>query len=234
MLTCRLFSGTPTLVLLHGIQGTGAAWNEVIGNLPREIGLVVPNMRGRAGSYTPEDPDSYKISDFSGDLDGLLEMLEAPVWLCGWSMGVLVILDYLARFGQDRVAGLVLASGTACLNGEAKWFQGETPEEIANEAADRAAKLGLSEAATPMAAAGSWLSAREADLREGLPGIDVPTLVIHGSADDQCPPAHGLAIAETIPGARFELWDGGGHNLMKEDPKRFAGLVAQFLYQPKA
>ena len=220
---------SPTLVLLHGIQGTAAAWNEVIAHLPPDLGVVAPNLRGRAGSYSPDDPGAYRLADFSGDLAGLLEMLARPVWLCGWSMGVLVALDYLSGYGKQRVAGLILASGTACLQGEAQWFAGETPDEIGREASARAARLGLKESAITAAAAGAWLSARDADLREILPRIVHPTLVIHGGEDDQCPVHQGRALAEAIPDARFELWEGGGHNLMKEDTARFAGLVAGFV-----
>jgi pimeloyl-ACP methyl ester carboxylesterase len=42
---------------------------------------------------------------------------------------------------------------------------------------------------------------------------DLPTLVVHGSEDPLFPPAHGRALAEAIPGARFIELDGVGHEL---------------------
>ncbi len=57
------------------------------------------------------------------------------------------------------------------------------------------------------------------------PEIPVPTVVVHGSDDDQCPVAHGQAIAAAIPGAELEIWEGRGHNLMAEDARRFAATI---------
>lgn len=47
---------------------------------------------------------------------------------------------------------------------------------------------------------------------EGLRVLDVPTLVVHGSADTLIGPGGGRRTAELIPGARFELVDGMGHD----------------------
>jgi pimeloyl-ACP methyl ester carboxylesterase len=41
----------------------------------------------------------------------------------------------------------------------------------------------------------------------------VPTLVLHGTADPLFPLAHGRALADAIPGARFVALDGVGHQL---------------------
>ncbi|MBX7432264.1 alpha/beta fold hydrolase [Mycobacterium sp. Y57] len=43
--------------------------------------------------------------------------------------------------------------------------------------------------------------------------IAVPTVVIHGRADKLMRPSGGRAIARAIPGARFVLFDGMGHDL---------------------
>ncbi len=43
--------------------------------------------------------------------------------------------------------------------------------------------------------------------------IDVPSVVLHGSVDRLLRPAHGRATARAIPGARFVLLPGMGHDL---------------------
>lgn len=50
---------------------------------------------------------------------------------------------------------------------------------------------------------------------EQLRDLDVPTLVIHGTADTLVPPAAGEATAAAIPGAKLLLIDGMGHDLPK-------------------
>jgi pimeloyl-ACP methyl ester carboxylesterase len=47
--------------------------------------------------------------------------------------------------------------------------------------------------------------------RDRLPGLAVPTLVIHGTEDGVFPPGHGEALAREIPGARLMLLPGVGH-----------------------
>lgn len=50
------------------------------------------------------------------------------------------------------------------------------------------------------------------DRRVLLRQIRVPTLVMHGAADPLIPPAAGLDTARCVPGARFQLIDGMGHD----------------------
>jgi pimeloyl-ACP methyl ester carboxylesterase len=44
-----------------------------------------------------------------------------------------------------------------------------------------------------------------------LVDIDVPTLVVHGTADPLFPLPHGVALAKAITGARLLALDGVGH-----------------------
>ena len=46
-----------------------------------------------------------------------------------------------------------------------------------------------------------------------LGGLDVPTLVVHGTEDPLLPYAHGKAIAEIIPGAKLLTIERMGHDL---------------------
>jgi pimeloyl-ACP methyl ester carboxylesterase len=43
--------------------------------------------------------------------------------------------------------------------------------------------------------------------------LDVPTVVVHGTADRMCHPSGGRATAAAVPGARLELIEGMGHDL---------------------
>jgi pimeloyl-ACP methyl ester carboxylesterase len=47
--------------------------------------------------------------------------------------------------------------------------------------------------------------------------IDVPTLVIHGTADPMFPLEHGQALAGEIPGARLLTLEGAGHGVDRAD-----------------
>ena len=47
---------------------------------------------------------------------------------------------------------------------------------------------------------------------DGLREVTVPTLVMHGSADTLIDPSGGRRTAELVPGARFVLIEGMGHD----------------------
>jgi pimeloyl-ACP methyl ester carboxylesterase len=53
--------------------------------------------------------------------------------------------------------------------------------------------------------------------RRPLSAIDVPTLVVHGTADPMFPLGHGQALAAEIPGARLLPLEGAGHGVDRAD-----------------
>lgn len=57
--------------------------------------------------------------------------------------------------------------------------------------------------------------------------ITAPTVVLHGSADPMLRPAHGRAVAAAIPGARFVLVEGMGHDLPAAVWQPVAGALTQ-------
>ncbi len=66
------------------------------------------------------------------------------------------------------------------------------------------------------------------DLTEQLPKIDLPTLVIVGTGDVLTPPAQAKLITRLIPGARLEVFPGGGHMLMLERTAELDRLLVEF------
>jgi pimeloyl-ACP methyl ester carboxylesterase len=58
-----------------------------------------------------------------------------------------------------------------------------------------------------------------------LPSVQVPTLVMHGDCDTLIDPSGGRRTAELIPGARFELIEGMGHDYPPELWQRWVDLV---------
>ena len=58
-----------------------------------------------------------------------------------------------------------------------------------------------------------------------LAHVDIPTLVVHGTADPILPYPHGVALADTIPGALLYTLDEVGHDLAE----RYLGKVAERL-----
>ncbi len=64
--------------------------------------------------------------------------------------------------------------------------------------------------------------------RHGAAGsrrLDIPTLVIHGTADPILPYDHGVALAKEIPGAELLTMEGVGHDLPREEFDNVIGAI---------
>ena len=67
------------------------------------------------------------------------------------------------------------------------------------------------------------------DAMARLAEIRVPTLVVHGTGDNVVDAGNAPLLAEGIPGAQLELFEGVGHLLPWERPEEFTRLVEEFL-----
>jgi 3-oxoadipate enol-lactonase len=67
------------------------------------------------------------------------------------------------------------------------------------------------------------------DLRDGLPSVTTPTLVLSGAQDPSIPPSHGRAILDAIPGSRYELLDPAAHLATVERADAVNELIIGFL-----
>lgn len=67
---------------------------------------------------------------------------------------------------------------------------------------------------------------------EALRGVTTPTLVLHGDCDTLIDQSGGRRTAELIPGARFELIEGMGHDYPPELWPRWVELVAGHAHAP--
>jgi pimeloyl-ACP methyl ester carboxylesterase len=65
------------------------------------------------------------------------------------------------------------------------------------------------------------------DRTKALEGIDVPTLVIHGTVDKMIRPSGGRATAKAIPGARLLMVEGMGHDLPRGVWSRLIDAISE-------
>ncbi|HEV2893241.1 MAG TPA: alpha/beta hydrolase [Actinomycetota bacterium] len=241
----------PVLVLVHGALGDSRDWRRQLEGLGDELTVVAWDAPGCGGSNDP--PETFRLADFADCLAGFVAALgiERPHVL-GLSFGGGLALELYRRHpGLPR--SLVLASAYA-------GWKGSLPSEVVRERVERAEReAGLppeqwargylpglfTEAAPPELleeAAAIMLDVRpagmramirsfaDADLRDVLPGIRVPTLLLYGDADGRSP--LGTVAAELhrkIPGSRLRILPGVGHAANLEAPERFNAEVREFL-----
>ena len=83
-------------------------------------------------------------------------------------------------------------------------------------------------AMSPGMARALWDAVTQGDIRDVLPVIDVPTLIIHHT-DSEIPVENAHYASEHVPGARLVELDGTDHLPMGHDADRIAGEIEEFL-----
>ncbi len=67
------------------------------------------------------------------------------------------------------------------------------------------------------------------DLRELLPSIALPTLLMWGAKDDAAPLQIGQIMEEAMPGAGLVVFDESGHFPYLDEPAKFSAVIRSFL-----
>jgi pimeloyl-ACP methyl ester carboxylesterase len=248
----------PVVVFCHGVTLSSRVWAKQFASFPAAgFRAVAFDSRGHGESRAGESGHSLdNLADDLRTVLEQLDLRD--VLLVGHSMGGMAVQAVAIRHPdvvEERVAGLVLLSTSSHnLVSDAKRVRGAV-EKVVNLGPDvatfmRQRNLGLLlanigfgddphpshvEATREMLAACDKATTREAvsallhlDLTEGLPKLQVPTLVVVGTADALTPPRDSRRIAELVPGARLVEYEGGGHMLMYERTEALDALIMDF------
>jgi 3-oxoadipate enol-lactonase len=215
--------GAPAVVLSNSLGTTLAMWDPQLTVLTERYRVVRYDMRGHGRSPVPDGPS--RVEDIGADLVGLLDRLEIErAALAGVSIGGMVSL-WAAANAPERVVSLVPCFTAAYLGSPETWVErarivrAEGTAAIADAVIARwftpafaerqpavVATMREALAATPAEGYASLCHVVETlDLRDALPRISAPTLVIAGSEDPATPPERGELIAADIAGARLEI-----------------------------
>ena len=243
----------PPLVLLHGFVGDGVGtWRYQLETLSDEFTVVAWDAPGAGRSSAA--PESFRLPDYVDCLLGFLTALGlSHPYVAGLSFGSMMALE-LFRRRPAVPRKLVLASAYA------GWAGSFPPDVVqqrlelslqlsrrpaadfvaallpgmfsAGPAADRVAEFAANVAEfDPVGFRAMAMASAEADLRDVLPDIDIPTLLLYGDQDVRAPREVAEALRDAIPGSRLVMMPGVGHASSVEAPDRFSAEVRTFLNQ---
>lgn len=113
-------NGQP-IIFIHGLLGSHLSWEKQV-NSPelQRYRLITFDMRGHGLSGQPERADAYRDGRrWADDLAAVIAGSGArqPV-LVGWSLGAAVATNYLAAYGDEKIAGAVYVGGVIELKPE--------------------------------------------------------------------------------------------------------------------
>ena len=245
----------PPLLLLNGYAASAADWDPTfLDELAKGSRVICPDHRGIAGSL-PLDGE-LTVEGMAQDALELMAAEEIETAdVAGWSMGGFVA-QQLAASAPERVRHLALL-GTdpggpeAILADPATWAElvdySGTPREQATRilglifppglgaqidaqfgelVADARAALSHETLAAQSAAIDGWHATPAEDR---LSRITASTLVAGGTQDVVIPFGNSSLLADALPGARLEGFEGCGHAFMAQEPARLGALIYEWV-----
>lgn len=242
----------PPLLLIMGATGTALSWGEpFLDALRQDFETIVYDNRGIGKSSRVEEP--FTTAQLAQDAAGLLDALELDsAHVLGISMGGMAAQE-LALAQPERIRTLTL--GCTYCGGEGSSLTSPAVVQRMAEArtsGDRERAIRASWEANVSAGFAADADAYEAfhtrslerrvaipvivaqvqaiaahDTYARLPGLTMPTLVVHGTADEIFAVSNGRLVAARIPDARLEILDRVGHLFFLEAPRRSAELVRE-------
>ena len=239
----------PPLVFAHGAAGDSRLWQPQLAALADEFTVVAWDEPGAGRSS--DVPAGFGLTDYANCLADLIGALAlGPAHVAGLSWGGTVAQE-LYRHHPGLVATLVLADTYA-------GWKGSLPEEEVLARVEGARQMLAAEEFDPtlpglfasdppaefvplldeVAAAVRPDSLRsqlfvmaEADQRDLLPRIAVPTLLIWGELDARSPLSVARDFAQAIPNTRLVVIPGCGHVSNLEQPVQFNEAVREFCHE---
>lgn len=239
----------PTLVIAHGLYGSGRNWGVIARRLADRRAVVSVDMRNHGDSPWA---DSQSYPDMAADLAEVIDRLGAPVDLLGHSMGgkaamqlaltkpellrrviVADIAPVAYTHDQTRNTRAMASLDLARINTRA-----EADAALARHIDDPSLRAFFLQSLDLRTRPPRWrlnLAVLEAEMPKivGWPGtegsFDHPTLFLTGALSTYVQPEHREKIRALFPKARFAKILDANHWLHAEKPREFEQTVRAFL-----
>jgi len=240
--------GGPPLVFVHGSTSDGRMWRPQLDDLADEFTVIAWDEPGAGRSS--DVPADFSLADYANCLAEVIETLAlGSAHVAGLSWGGTVALE-LYRHHPGLVATLILIDTYAGWKGSlpeeevrvrvagvhqalaapVEHFDPTLPGLFAGRAPVEFVPLlqEIGAAVRPESLRTQVSAMAEADLRDVLPRIAVPTLLIWGELDARSPLSIAYEFKQEIPDAKLVVIPRAGHVSNLEQPALFDETVREF------
>jgi pimeloyl-ACP methyl ester carboxylesterase len=241
----------PPLVLVHGYVGDArGTFGAQIDELSDEFTVVAWDNPGSGRSDDP--PEEWNLADFADCLAAFIEAvgIERP-HLLGLSFGGGLAIEFYRRH-RAVPRSLILADAYAGWRGSLppdevqkrldqvlaladlppEQFVGFVAPTMFSPAAPAALTEAFAKNISSFHPSGLRTMARafaSVDLREFLPTMQIPTLLLYGEEDMRAPPSVAREMHDAVPGSKLVMLPGVGHLSSIEGAERFNLEVRRFI-----
>lgn len=242
------------IVFVHGVWMSGRLFEHQLAYFGERYRAIALDLRGHGRSEHVHE--GHTVAQYARDLRAVLETLGlGGAVAVGWSMGAMVIWDYVRQFGTEGLQGVVLVDQSTSDYKWPDWPDGffdfdalrhvmaavQTdresllaefiPAAFKDPPSEEHAALVLGETLRLPASVASAIIFDQTvqDYRDVLPAVDVPVLVITGADEKLVPIKTQQYIVDQSPNGRLVVLPESGHCPFLEEPERFNEEVDAFV-----
>ena len=219
----------PPIVLVHGGGDDSKGWQPQITGLADEFTVVAWDEPG--AGLSSDVPEGFGLAEYADCLAALIVSLGLDcVHAAGISWGGMVVLE-LWRRHPALIASLIL------LDTYAGWKGSLPGDELRSRVESVRVQIDvgdLPKGVRPQTMANQLTVMADADLREVLPTISVPVLLVWGENDARSPLTIAREFAAAIPHAELVVVAGAGHLSNLHRPQEVNDAIRRFVRQTSA
>jgi pimeloyl-ACP methyl ester carboxylesterase len=244
----------PPVLFIHGLWCSGRFFRDQLPAFAERFRTVVLDLRGHGRSEHTRS--GHTVAQYARDVRAFCEALGLEdVVVLGWSMGSLVIWDYVEQYGTDRLRAMVDVDQSPSDYRWPDWPYGMLDLAALHHlhagvqtdfpaTAGQMVPLVFKDPPPPDVAA--WVVAEVTrlppgiaaailfeqtvvDYRETLPKVTVPALLCFGRSEQLVPVAAAEWMVERMPSAELVVFEDSDHCPFLEEAGRFTEVVGDWI-----
>ncbi|MEM6810046.1 MAG: alpha/beta hydrolase [Pseudomonadota bacterium] len=244
------------IIFVHAFSQSHLAWiPQVTGKLAQDFRLITFDNRGHGNSDKPAGLAPYTDGAlFAADLDAVIEGSNAkkPI-VVAWSIGGVLTGDYVERFGDGALGGILYLGAAHKLSPDGQYFgrafaelgPGMMSDDLATNvqatlAAGRAitakpvdpalfAFVVATNMVVPSHVRAGFVSRNVDHFTDTLPSLSVPVRILHGAEDVLLQVESSREAARRVPNASLSVLKGVGHAPHAEQPDAVEAAIRRLI-----